>query len=144
MLDLRSRLQSTVFTIEASEYEEASLKKEWGEVISWVDGEPQHFLEIGKVSNKLVCIKVHWVLLNDRRVMFWRPSSLVVDHTMIETWMDRNCSEIKLYRVKRCNAQSFRICLSAIKTRKCEKEILVNNQSVLLQPPVSNLGYSAS
>jgi hypothetical protein len=120
-----SRLLATVFLVEASSYEQQMLwerhaKQSRDKInpddINWQQISPGWSVHVGKLDGRPVCISMNWVELNGAPVCFWYAQSQVVDHAMIDTWLDAHCKAVREggARRGRCDVWNFHHCLQAV------------------------------
>lgn len=86
----------------------------------WVDWEQISdgwIVTVGKDNKRPVCISVHWARINGRLVMFYYPISQIVNHPMIEKWIEKHFDKKYDKETRRafCDASDFSSCLLAIK-----------------------------
>lgn len=68
-----------------------------------------HWLQIGTVDERPICVSIFYAVLNGKKVMFYEGISQLVDHEMIETWRNRYEGE-----AGHCNAANFHHCMEAV------------------------------
>ena len=119
-----SRLAKTLFIVEANRFEQQSLWERyaystmsrgdfiWEQMDGWL-------VTVGKLHGRPICIDVFWNKIEGQLVMFWHPTSALVDHKMIDNWLDENFHGTynKGLRRASCDAQNFHQCISAIKEK---------------------------
>jgi hypothetical protein len=119
-----SRLANTRFAVEASGMEMQSI---WSlhasdsperidpTPLDWRQVSPGWIVTVGQLDGRPVCISLDFAELNGALVCFWHPTSQVVDHVQIETWLSKHFD--KTWgggRRSRCNAMNFHLCLYAL------------------------------
>lgn len=128
-----SRLAKTVFVVEATGCEQTELWERYHEKVTWVQDNPGRLVTVGyiktvpanstlwdmlnrKFESRPVCICLSWNLLNGKYVLFWYPTSSLVDNRMIEAWFKDNCTPPSYDhgRPANCNANNFVHCIHAI------------------------------
>lgn len=77
--------------------------KKWEQVMSG------HMRQIGKVDERPICVSIGYAILNGKKVMFYEGCSELVDHSMIEKWLERYQGEAGC-----CNATNFHHCIQAV------------------------------
>lgn len=99
MMDMEDRLKATFATVEATSYEQLCLwrdnanpfkakaegKVKWEQVLDgWLP-------TVGHMTKKAypVVISLHWCVIEGRPVLFWHPTSQIVDHNLIDEWLKR-------------------------------------------------------
>lgn len=83
-------LKETFFVIEATSYEQLMLWQEWNGKVAWKQDNLGWLETVGFLDNMPVCISIMRVNLNGHWVLFWFPTSQVVDHRLIDKWLDEN------------------------------------------------------
>jgi hypothetical protein len=119
---LSEDFHNVFFLVEASDYERHSLWKEYSKEydqydgrVDWKEERRGYFYEIGRLDDRPVCVSVVFASVNGKRVAFYYGCSQLVDHKMIEEWLDqldipkwgggrRSCTD----------ASNFHHCLDAI------------------------------
>lgn len=113
------RFEDTFYIVEATSFEQHCLWEfnsidspidSYRRTLKWeqLDG---YIVTIGYVNNFPVCLSLSWVLLNGKPVMFYDPTSLVVDYAMIESYFIKHFPD---YYKMRTDAQNFHQCVHAI------------------------------
>lgn len=71
---------------------------------------------VGHLNRRPVCVSMCWCLIDGRRVLFWYPTSEVVDHVQIEKWFSKHFARKWDSESRRacCDAMNFHHCLEAI------------------------------
>lgn len=119
-----SRLAKTLFIVEANSFEQQTLWERhakstmsrgnfaWEQMDGWL-------VTVGKLHGRSICISTYWIKIEGRLIMFWHPTSALVDHKMIDNWPDEHFHGTydKGLRRASCDANNFHCCLSAIKER---------------------------
>lgn len=123
-----SRLKKTLFIVEATSNEvqgfwrdhakentfnpnpHYTAKVTWEQMDGWL-------VTVGHYTKRPVCISVMFNKLDGHIIMFWEPTSQLVDHKMIDKWLEKNFTGTydKGYRRASCDASNFGHCLSAIR-----------------------------
>lgn len=106
------RFAETVYLVEATDYEQLALWKEWHQFVpSWVEDSSGYGLEVGRRAGLPVVVSVTWAIINGKRVCFYEAVSQMVDHGMVEKWRHE---EFPKLRGAHCNAMNFAHCLEAL------------------------------
>lgn len=116
-----SRIAITQFLVEADDFAYHELwskfcKKssycKYPEIANWeqING---FLVTVGKHDDRPVCISLNWCILDGFVVCFWHATSELIDHKIIEEWFKKHYPKSD----KRCDANNFHICLSAIKAK---------------------------
>jgi len=82
----------------------------------WEQINPGYVETVGELAGFPVCISVFWFRINGVTVMFYDATSRVVDHQMIEEWLDKHCAPRwdKGTRLARCNSNNFHHVLNYV------------------------------
>lgn len=80
--------------------------------VNWVQDHSGITMQVGSLDGRPVVMTCFWNFLDNLRVLFCSASSQVVDHAMIEGWLDENCNPKwdKGARQARCDAPNFHLC----------------------------------
>lgn len=118
-------LLTTEFVVEATHNEQQMLWEKFCKdslepakraVLEWKQLNPGYSETVGYVGEHPVCICVFWVLINGAQVMFYEPTSRIVDHEMIEKWLDANCNrKWNGGRRAHTNAENFHLVLDFLR-----------------------------
>lgn len=79
--------------------------KTWEQLPGWI-------VDVGELAGRPVCIEMMYGKLDGHLICFYHGCSQVVDHEMIEAWLEKNYS---LWDTRRCNASNFHSCLAYIR-----------------------------
>lgn len=109
------RFADIVFFIEANDFERSQLWLQYNKDVQW---KPDSGLicTIGHINQRPICVSVTFDILNGKRVMFYYGCSQLVDHEMIDEWLDHNVKAKwdNMTRRAHCDAMNFHHCLQAI------------------------------
>lgn len=113
----RKLFKDVFYMVEATHHEQHTLWEEFhyrpkypeAQVKSWEQVMSGHWLQIGTVDERPICVSIFYAILNGKRVMFYEGISQLVDHEMIEKWRDRYSGE-----AGHCNPANFHHCMQAI------------------------------
>jgi hypothetical protein len=98
------------FLIEADGFSQSCLWQKFHTEIKWV--QCHGWLEtVGYVNDRPICISTSIIKLDDKKVLFWYPTSMLVDHNLINDWIDKIFGK----NITRCNALNFHLCFDYIK-----------------------------
>ncbi len=89
--------------------------------IKWEQDNPGKAIEIGKVVKRPTCVSITYAILNGHRVAFYCGCSQLVDHKMIETWIEHFTNDLKYdggTRHAECDAANFHACFDTIGVQK--------------------------
>ena len=115
--DFIQRLKETQFVVDATSDEmqmlwekfcDQSMYKTPLNVYKWEQLNPGCVKTLGKLADMPVCMSMHWHRINGIMVMFYEGTSQVVDHRMIDQWIEENvhCKD-EDGRLAQCNAANF-------------------------------------
>lgn len=73
-------------------------------------------LTIGQVQRKPVCVTFNFAIINGKKVCFYYPSSIMVDHRMIENWLISRfqLTHDKYTRWNHVDANNFHNCVNSL------------------------------
>ena len=78
--------------VEATDFESRSLAYEYRLEINW-----KHCCgwlpTIGYIYKKPICISTMFATINNKFVLFWHPTSRMVDHAKIDEYFKKHCRE---------------------------------------------------
>ena len=82
------------YMFEASDFERSRLWMEWRNHIQSRDEQPSvdlpTLVQVGELAGHPVSMHITWARLDGHLVGFYCASSRIVDHQMIEAWLDKN------------------------------------------------------
>lgn len=61
---------------------------------TWVDNSSGLFEYVGYLDDRPICISLRTTIIGGRKILFWHPTSQVVDHAMIDEWFSLNLPNI--------------------------------------------------
>lgn len=116
---LKALLTLTEFIVEANDFERGYLWERYSPHCDWKDETMGASVVVGEFGGMPVNVTMFWSLLNGHRVMFYDAVSAVVDHRMVEKWLDENCNPKwdNGTRKARCNSLNFHHVLDAFNIR---------------------------
>jgi hypothetical protein len=120
--------KDVVFLVEASSAEQHFLWKEnfyektrqpdLDRAKTWEEESMGHTITIGSLDKRPVCVTLFYAKINGHRVIFYEGTSQVVDHKMIEDWLQHwTLKTIRWdngHRWAHSGAMNFHLCLDAI------------------------------
>lgn len=89
--ELSKFLDGVVGVVEANSYEQLCIWQEFHQELgkSWIQN-PSGLLEtVGHLGRMPVCISLFTVTVDGHKLLFIDPTSQVVDHRMIDAWVDK-------------------------------------------------------
>ena len=131
MDDKQSQLKRTDYFVEASSFERSTLWRDWAKEatnaglssemykdrqVDWQQQSLGYGQSVGELDGRPVYISLNWATINGRQVMFWEPTSVVVDHDMIEEWLKENLPD----GIEKSNAENFHNCVLWINRKNKE------------------------
>lgn len=124
-------LKKTIFIVEANSFEHLSLWQQhstqspnqasfgYGKPLVWeqMNG---WWIQIGKIAQRPICINLQFDKLDGCIICFYDSTSQLVDHAMIDKWLDKHFKGEYDNGTRRaqCDAMNFGHCLSAIREHK--------------------------
>jgi hypothetical protein len=111
------RLKKTLFIVEANSFEQFILWEKNHEKVKWIQIMDGWLINVGEVNGRKCCLSVSWANIDNQLVMFYYPTSSIVDWRLIDEWLAQNFSGKwdNNTRNADCDAQNFHLCLQAIK-----------------------------
>lgn len=118
------------FLIEASNNEQHSLWKEFHYqphpkmlfVKNWEQISMGRMIQIGSIDDRPITVSMFYAKLNGHKVMFYYGCSQLVDHKMIEDWIQMYTLDVirydNGYRWAHCDAMNFHNCLLGLGIRE--------------------------
>lgn len=105
------------FIVEATSTERFLLWKEFNSTIKWNHVMKGHGIQIGELNNRPITIDISYAILNGKKVMFYSGCSMLVDHKMLNDWIEHYSSHLTYDngRWAQCDAMNFATCISFIK-----------------------------
>jgi hypothetical protein len=111
---------SVEYVVEANTFERHKLWEEWawGDV-QWKDGTSGSLITVGYMGDSPVVISILVANILGYDVIFWHPTSRVVDYQMIEAWLEKN---VPVYQTKvaehKSDAMNFHNCIHHLNHHK--------------------------
>lgn len=124
---LRARLENVVFVAHVTTFEKICLWEKYKNDCTWKADLSGQMCTIGHVAERPICIALSWADLDGQTVLFVEDTSQLVDHKMIDEWLDANCCPRwdNGHRIARAHAEHFDACMSAVR-----EAALANNAPV--------------
>lgn len=117
--------RDTVYCIEATSFERHTLWSKFAEDptarkygppserrVNWEQLNPGSMPTIATDNKRPICVSCFWVRIDGHVVMFYEPTSRLVDWQKVDAWLAKEYPE-----VPKCDAQNFHNCLIAIRER---------------------------
>ena len=92
----------TKFLVEANSFEHLALWKENNKEYDWQE-DTRCEARTMYVNDRPICYTCQWSIINKQRVMFWDPTSQLVDYKLIEEDLKKICPNI----ISKSNAMNF-------------------------------------
>jgi hypothetical protein len=118
------RRTATVYVVEATHNEQHGLWREysqeaarggWGtpknKRVPWKAHSDGWIPIAGVFAKHVVSISIFWTEIHGQLVMFWEPTSRIVDHELCEKWLEEN---VPCYKDNHTNLSNFHHCLMAL------------------------------
>lgn len=112
-------IAATEFWVEADGFARQALWSEWHTKLNWRSEGRGTGLQIGELDSRPVMLCLIWEWLNGRLVCFYEATSQVVDHAMIEKWLEKTCNGKRTHddRPITCDANNFHHCLTGLQIK---------------------------
>lgn len=107
---LEEALAGTEYIVEANSYERLSLWKEYSKTNTWEQNTGGWLTTVGSIHDYPVVISTFWDTINGKLVLFYHPTSKVVDCDQISFYLETKCKGIKS-----CDASNFHQCIQFTK-----------------------------
>lgn len=96
-MTIEERLEKTVLAVEATRFEQMCLWEKFNKDCSWEQVLSGILPTIGKVKLKKgrryeempVVVSLSWAVINGKFVMFYEPTSIIVDWSLVEDWLKK-------------------------------------------------------
>lgn len=118
--------KDVVFLVEANHHEQFVFwqdyfhkpKYEKSAVKTWEQESAGTMIQIGELDNRPICIEIYWQYLDGYKVMFYSACSQVVDHAMVDRWIEHwSLKTIRWdngHRWAQTDSNNFHHCIHAI------------------------------
>jgi hypothetical protein len=95
MSHIKKYLEGIVGAVEASSFERLCLWKDYtAKGISWDESGGGWGVTVGAIKTEdltaPVCISITTTIIDGQKILFFEPTSRVVDHQLIELWLEDN------------------------------------------------------
>lgn len=110
--ELTEFLDGVIGVVEANSFETLSLWRECTEELkkTWVDNNRGYWQVVGKLNKMPVCITLQTSVVDGHKILFYHPTSQVVDYRKIDKWLNRNMPKTAFRSngyLNRTNAMNF-------------------------------------
>lgn len=117
--------QDVVFLVEATHHEQFVFwqdyfhkpKYDHCKINKWEQVTVGRLVQIGELDNRPINISINWAVLEGYLVMFYEAVSQVVDHAMVDKWIEHWSKDIKYdngYRWAHTDSNNFHHCIHAV------------------------------
>lgn len=126
-MEFQKRLRETRFVVDATHDEMFMLWEKFSDEAMYKNPDfnkyrfeqmnPGLSLQVGKLAGMPVCMSLFWWKINGVQIMVVEGTSQVVDHRMIEKWLEKNCAPRwdGGTRLAHCNAANFHHVLDYVR-----------------------------
>ena len=113
---LEDLLKATRFAVEATNFERHCLWQRHHKEVDWKDQPFGYMKTIGSVGDMPVVVSLTFHFIESQLVMFFEATSQMVDHRMVDKWLEENVSHRWDHgtRRSRTDAGNFHLCLHAL------------------------------
>lgn len=113
---LEELLSATKFAVEATGFERHMLWRDHHQAVSWEGNPAGYGVQLGKVGDMPVMLSTTFQVIDGHVVLFYHPTSQLVDYRMIEAWLKENVPAKwdKGTRIAQTDAMNFPHCLHAL------------------------------
>lgn len=101
--DLRTR-----FLVQATDLEQLFVWQQWHERATWRETYPDRGVTVGTTNGRPTVVRCTWVVINGHLVMFYDPTSMLVDWELVEQWR----RPFHARGAGHCDARNFHNCVS--------------------------------
>jgi hypothetical protein len=117
------RFKDTEFVVEADSFARLALWERFStealhktelNTINWQQDSMGTCYQVGSLDNRPVNIDFVWAKLNNHLILFYHACSQVVDHKMVENWIEKYCNPQHNERRSHCDANNFAHAISYI------------------------------
>ena len=117
LMSLDECLAATAFAVEASNFERHCLWNTHHEQVHWKSCNAGYGVNIGKCAGMPVFVSVIFSVIDGHVVLFYEPTSQVVDWRMVEEWLKTTvpCTWKDNHWVGKADANNFHLCLNALR-----------------------------
>lgn len=107
----KEHFKNIAYIVEANSFEQLSLWQTWHNEkhIPWIEISQGLITTVGEFAEFPVCIEINFALICNQRVVFYYPTSEVVNWTLIKEWWKMHQPS-----APHCNAMNFQNCISKL------------------------------
>jgi len=83
--------------VEASPFEKGELmeRNKRTKKLSWVEGRSGIMPTVGMINDRPICLSIYIDVIDGRNIVFYEPTSQLVDYVMIEAFFEKNAPKFK-------------------------------------------------
>lgn len=113
---LEDLLAATRFAVEATRFEQQTLWLKHHKELNWQDRSYGFGATVGRCADMPVVLSATFYIIQGHVVMFYEATSQVVDHRMVEAWVDAGVTARwnSDTRRARTDANNFHLCIHAL------------------------------
>lgn len=132
MFNPQESLKQAEYVVEATNTEQHLLWNKWFyrpdpsfPKIEWEEITIDTGATVGELDGRPICLSIRFARINGVLVLFWHPTSQVVDYVQVDAWLKANVpaytATTKGGRHPRCDAANFGHCLAFTRERAAER-----------------------
>lgn len=90
---MKEFLDGVTGAVEANDYEALCLwseNRQRDKPLSWRQELSGYHKTIGELAGMPVCMSLHIIYVDGKKILFYDPCSQVVDHRIVEEWLDKH------------------------------------------------------
>lgn len=113
---IRAYIDGTVYVMESTHDEQHHLWLMWHNVLDWKEIPMNVMRTVGYIGEHPVVVAAYFARIEGKLVAFYHPTSRMVDHELVEKWVDETFPIIKKVgrRESHSNTSNWHHCLHAI------------------------------
>lgn len=88
--EVKAYMCDAIWFVEATNTERANLWKQYGADHRqvWTSDLGGYGVTVGTIADKPICLSILYAIIGGKKVVFWYPTSVVVDYDQIAAWFD--------------------------------------------------------
>ena len=86
------RFKNTEFVVEADDFAIQTLWTKFSTQYNWEQDCKGLMETVGYLNNHPVCVNFRWAKINEHLILFYNPTSQIVDHHMVDEWLKKYCN----------------------------------------------------